>query len=178
LLDVAVNISAKDVEDLDLPERLQQHCLDAAIDPSLIVLEITETSAMREAVEILDVLTRVRLKGFKLSIDDLGVGYSSLIKLQRLPFSEIKIDRFFVMNMVKNHSCLIIVEMLLEMARRLGLHTVGEGVEDEATLEALFERGCGMAQGYYLARPMAAAETSSFIRQRNSSGARLMATGG
>ena len=77
-LHVAVNISAKDIEDIELPERLHRHCLNAGVNPVLMMLELTETGAMREAVQMMDVLTRLRLKGFRLSIDDFGVGYSSL----------------------------------------------------------------------------------------------------
>src|SRR5216684_6782874 len=90
-LEVAVNISARDLEDIELPDRLEQHCRTAGIDPGFMTLELTETSAMREAVQMMDVLTRLRLKGFSISIDDFGTGYSSLVQLQKLPFSEIKI---------------------------------------------------------------------------------------
>src|SRR6266481_3270230 len=104
-LEVAVNISARDLEDIELPDRLEQHCRAAGIDPGFMTLELTETSAMREAVQMMDVLTRLRLKGFSLSIDDFGTGYSSLVQLQRMPFSELKIDQSFVMQMPHNRGC-------------------------------------------------------------------------
>src|SRR6202035_1110889 len=88
---VAVNFSARDLSNLELPDRLQQHCLNAAIDPAFITLQLTGTGAMREAVQMMDVLPRLRLKGFKLSIEDFGTGYSSLVHLQQAPFTEIKI---------------------------------------------------------------------------------------
>jgi EAL domain-containing protein (putative c-di-GMP-specific phosphodiesterase class I)/CheY-like chemotaxis protein len=165
ILDVAVNISAKDVEDLDLPERLERHCADAGIDPASMTLELTETGAMRQAVQMMDVLTRLRLKGFKLSIDDFGTGYSSLVQLQRLPFTEVKIDRSFVMNMTRNQGCRVIAEIIVELGRRLGLRTVAEGVEDGVTLDALIEMGCQTAQGYYLCRPIPAADLLPFLRE-------------
>src|SRR5205823_3668595 len=115
-----------------------------------MMLELTETGAMREAVQMMDVLTRLRLKGFKLSIDDFGTGYSSLVQLQRMPFSEVKIDRSFVVQMMSNHGCKAIVEVIIDLARKLGLKSVAEGVEDQATLISLMEMGCDMAQGYYL----------------------------
>src|SRR6266851_2397750 len=118
---VAVNFSARDLEDLDLPERLEQHCRNAAIDPAFLTLELTETSAMRETVQMMDVLTRLRLKGFKLSIDDFGTGYSSLVQLQRMPFSELKIDRSFVTPMMNDRGCKIIVEIVIDLARKLEL---------------------------------------------------------
>ncbi|MGC2415529.1 MAG: EAL domain-containing protein [Stellaceae bacterium] len=158
------------IEDLDLPERLHQHCKDARIDPNRMMLELTETSAMREAVQMMDVLTRLRLKGFKLSIDDFGTGYSSLVQLQRMPFSEIKIDQSFVMQMTRDDSCRVIVEIVVELARRLRLRSVAEGVEDEATLRALIDMGCDEAQGYHLSRPIAAAGMSLLLREHRGAG--------
>ncbi len=155
-LEVSANISARDIEDFDLPERLEQHCLDAGVDPSTMVIELTETSAMREELPMMDVLTRLRLKGFGLSIDDFGTGYSSLVELQRMPFTEIKIDKSFVMHMAMNQSCHVIAGIVVELARRLELSCVAEGVEDEAALKALAEMGCTTAQGYHLSRPVTA----------------------
>jgi len=154
-LSVAVNISAKDIEDLDLPERLHGHCKEAKIDTTSIILEVTETDAMREPVQMMDVLTRLRLKDFRLSIDDFGTGYSSLTQLQRLPFSEIKIDQSFVMQMTTDLGCQTIVEIIINLASKLGLKSVAEGVEDGVTLNALIDMGCDLAQGYHLSRPVA-----------------------
>ena len=163
-LEVAVNISAKDVQDIDLPERLHQHCQAAGVDPSSMMLELTETGAMREAVQMLDVLTRLRLKGFKLSIDDFGTGYSSLVQLQKMPFSEVKVDGSFVMQMTRDPGCRVIVEIIIDLARKLGLRSVAEGVEEQAALNTLIEMGCDMAQGYYLSRPIAAERIAEFVR--------------
>ncbi len=162
-LEVAVNISARDLEDIELPDRLEQHCRAAGIDPGFMTLELTETSAMREAVQMMDVLTRLRLKGFSLSIDDFGTGYSSLVQLQRMPFSEIKIDRSFVMQMLVNRGCKGIVEIVIDLAKKLGLTSVAEGVEEEAALNSLIEMGCDTAQGFYLCRPMAASRIADFV---------------
>jgi EAL domain-containing protein (putative c-di-GMP-specific phosphodiesterase class I) len=156
LLNVAVNISARDVESLDFPDRLERRCLEAGLDPESMTIELTETSAMREAMQMMDVLTRLRLKGFKLSIDDFGTGYSSLVQLQKLPFSELKIDKSFVMQMSSSHGCRVIVEIVLTLARKLGMSSVAEGVEDQAALDALIEMGCDMVQGYHVSRPVGA----------------------
>jgi EAL domain-containing protein (putative c-di-GMP-specific phosphodiesterase class I) len=164
VLDVAVNISARDIEDLDLPERLERHCQNAGTDPSRMILELTETSAMREAVQMMDVLTRLRLKEFRLSIDDFGTGYSSLVQLQRMPFSEIKIDKSFVMYMTRNDSCRVIAKIVIDLARELGLTSVAEGVEDEAALMTLVDMGCHAAQGYHLSRPVSAQKIAELIR--------------
>jgi EAL domain-containing protein (putative c-di-GMP-specific phosphodiesterase class I)/AmiR/NasT family two-component response regulator len=167
-LEVAVNISARDIEDLDLPERIEQHCRSAGLDPEFMTLELTETGAMREAVQMMDVLTRLRLKGFKLSIDDFGTGYSSLVQLQKMPFSEIKIDGSFVMRMQSNEGCRAIVEIVIDLARKLGLASVAEGVEEEAALHSLKEMGCDAAQGFHLCRPLCAVRVADFVREYGS----------
>jgi EAL domain-containing protein (putative c-di-GMP-specific phosphodiesterase class I) len=129
-----------------------------------MTLELTETGAMREAVQMMDVLTRLRIKGFELSIDDFGTGYSSLVQLQKMPFSEIKIDRAFVMNMMQDESCAAIVDIVLHLARRLRLKSVAEGVEDGSALDNLINMGCDEAQGYYLSRPLSADRIAEFVR--------------
>ena len=153
-LDVAVNISAKNTNDLDFPDRLVGICHAAGADPGNMILELTETGAMRDAVQMMDVLTRLRVKGFRLSIDDFGTGYSSLVQLQRMPFTELKIDRSFVMQMMRSKDCRVIVEIVVDLARKLGLHSIAEGVESQAILDTLIKLGCDGAQGYHLSRPV------------------------
>jgi EAL domain-containing protein (putative c-di-GMP-specific phosphodiesterase class I)/CheY-like chemotaxis protein len=153
-LDIAINISAKNTQDIDLPDRLLELCRAAGANPGKIILELTETSAMRDAVQMMDVLTRLRVKGFRLSIDDFGTGYSSLVQLQRMPFSELKVDRSFVMQMNKSKDCYVIVEIVIDLARKLGLKCVAEGVESRAILDELLRLGCDAAQGYHLSRPV------------------------
>jgi EAL domain-containing protein (putative c-di-GMP-specific phosphodiesterase class I) len=165
-LAIAVNISALDIEDLDLPERLATRCAEAGIDPSSVILELTETGAMRHPAQMMDVLTRLRLKDFRVSIDDFGTGYSSLVQLQRLPFSEMKIDKSFVLYLLRDHGCRAIAEIIVELARRLKLTSVAEGVEDAATLDALIAMGCETAQGYYLSRPVPAEQVTELFREQ------------
>jgi EAL domain-containing protein (putative c-di-GMP-specific phosphodiesterase class I) len=160
---VAVNFSASYLADLDLPDRLEQHCRTAGSEPAFLTLELTETGAMREAVQMMDVLTRLRLKGFRLSIDDFGTGYSSLVQLQRMPFSEVKVDLSFVTQMMNNTGCRVIVEIVIDLARKLGLTSVAEGVEEDAALKALIDMGCDTAQGYYISRPIAADLMPEFV---------------
>ena len=131
----------------------------------MMTLELTESNAMREPVQMRDVLTRLRLKGFELSIDDFGTGYSSLVQLQRMPFSEIKIDRSFVAQMMDNTGSRVIVEIIIDLARKLGLTSVAEGVEGESALESLTAMGCDIAQGYYLSHPLPADGLSEFVRK-------------
>jgi EAL domain-containing protein (putative c-di-GMP-specific phosphodiesterase class I) len=165
-LDLAFNISAKNAQDMTLPDRLAGHCAEYGVVPADIVLELTETSAMRNAIQLLDVLTRLRLKGFQLAIDDFGTGYSSLLQLRKLPFSELKIDCSFILRMLTDKDCRLIVETTIELAHKLGLISVAEGVEDEATLAALRTMGCDRAQGYYLSRPLAASRVAGFLADR------------
>jgi len=115
-------------------------------------------------MQMRDVLTRLRLKGFKLSIDDFGTGYSSLVQLQMMPFSEIKIDLSFVTQMMTNDGCRVIVEIIVDLARKLGLRSVAEGVEGAAALKTLIDMGCDTAQGYYISRPIAADLMPDFVR--------------
>jgi EAL domain-containing protein (putative c-di-GMP-specific phosphodiesterase class I) len=155
-LNVAINISAGNLRDIRLPDRLAQQCEGFGISTDSLTLELTETSAMHDAAHMMDVLTRLRIKGFKLSIDDFGTGYSSLIQLRKMPFSELKIDLSFVMQMLKDKDCGVIVEVMVDLAHKLGLESVAEGVESEPIWNALLGLGCDRGQGYYLGRPMAA----------------------
>jgi EAL domain-containing protein (putative c-di-GMP-specific phosphodiesterase class I)/ActR/RegA family two-component response regulator len=164
-LNVAINISAKNAQDIELPDRLARHCADCGVAPADVILELTETSAMRNAVQLLDVLTRLRLKGFELAIDDFGTGYSSLVQLRRMPFSELKVDCSFVMRMTVDKDCHFIVETLIDLARKLGLRSVAEGVETSEALAALRAMGCDRAQGYYFSRPLPADRLATFLRE-------------
>jgi EAL domain-containing protein (putative c-di-GMP-specific phosphodiesterase class I) len=163
-LEIAVNISAKNTQDIDLPDRLVGLCRAEGASPGNMILELTETSAMRDAVQMMDVLTRLRVKGFRLSIDDFGTGYSSLVQLQRMPFSELKVDRSFVMQMNRSKDCRVIVEIVIDLARKLGLTSVAEGVENQGILDELLKLGCDAAQGYHLSRPVDAARIPEVVQ--------------
>jgi EAL domain-containing protein (putative c-di-GMP-specific phosphodiesterase class I) len=164
-LEVSINISPKNLDDLDFPDRIHRYCQEARADSKSITLEVTETGAMREAVQMMDTLTRLRLKGFMLSIDDFGTGYSSLVQLQRMPFSEVKIDKSFVMQMTHNQGCTAIVEIIVDLARKLGLKSVAEGVEDEAALRRLCALGCDTVQGFHLSSPIAAEAIPALVSE-------------
>jgi EAL domain-containing protein (putative c-di-GMP-specific phosphodiesterase class I) len=164
-LSLAINLSAINLSDLSLADRLEEACAENGVDPRHICLELTETSAMDNSAVAFDVLTRLRIKGFSLSIDDFGTGYSSMMQLARLPFSEIKIDRSFVMSMRSSPESMTIVESTVQLGKRLDLTTTAEGVEDPETLQTLRELGCDLAQGYYFARPMNGEDTMNCLRQ-------------
>ena len=118
---------------------------------------------MGDPTETMDVLTRLRLKGFNLSIDDFGTGYSSLYQLRRLPLSEIKVDKSFVMQMLRNQDLRVIVEAVIGLGQKLGLTVVAEGVETPEILDALRAQGVDAAQGYFIGRPMRADRIAALV---------------
>jgi EAL domain-containing protein (putative c-di-GMP-specific phosphodiesterase class I) len=164
-LDIAVNVSARNLHEPRLADLLEAQCRAAGVAPARITLELTETAAMQDAAQMMDVLTRLRLKGFKLAIDDFGTGYSSLVQLHRLPFSEIKIDRTFVADCTKSDESRSIVRVVIDLARALGMRSVAEGVESAEALDLLRAIGCDEAQGYFISRPIAAAEVPASIQR-------------
>jgi len=153
-LSLSINLSATVFKDRSIVEDITARCLRRGIPPERLIFELTETSAMEDPVKSLELLTRLRMKGFKLSIDDFGTGYSSMLQLVRMPFSEIKVDRSFVMSGTRSKESLTVVKSIVELGRSLGLTSTAEGVEDPEMFEYLKRVGCDFAQGYWIARPM------------------------
>jgi EAL domain-containing protein (putative c-di-GMP-specific phosphodiesterase class I)/FixJ family two-component response regulator len=153
-LRVAINVSARAFDRLDLPERVNAICLEHRVEPECITLELTETYVARDAVRLVDVAARLRLKGFSLSIDDFGTGQSGLSKLQKLPFNELKIDRQFVNGCSQSATQRSVVEASLALARSLKMVSVAEGVQHRPDWDLLNQLGCDVMQGYFIARPM------------------------
>lgn len=154
-LKLSVNISARTLSNGVLFERVQDRCRAQHVDPTQLIFELTETSAMDDPVASLDLLTRLRMIGFHLSIDDFGTGFSSMLQLVRLPFSEIKVDKSFVMTAMSSQESRTVVKFIVDLGHSLGLSCTAEGVENAETLDYLTEIGCDLAQGYHIARPMA-----------------------
>lgn len=151
---LSVNISAKTLADRGFVERALQSCQNIGLAPSRLIFELTETSAMEDPVASLDLLTRLRMKGFQLSIDDFGTGFSSMLQLARLPFSEIKVDKSFVMNAASSQESRVVIKSVVDLGRSMGLRSTAEGVEDAFSLEYLRHVGCDLAQGFHIGRPM------------------------
>jgi EAL domain-containing protein (putative c-di-GMP-specific phosphodiesterase class I) len=151
---VAVNLSARALDRLDLPERLTTMCAAQGVETGWITLELTESDVARDDVRLIEVATRLRLKGFTLSIDDFGTGQSGTAKLQKLPFSELKIDRRFVDGCSRNAAQRSVVETSLALARSLKMNCVAEGVQQRPDWDLLDQLGCDVMQGYFIARPM------------------------
>jgi len=151
---ISINISAENITTLMLPEHLKKLTDEHKVIAGKITLELTESAVMGELTASLDVLNRLRMKGFLLSIDDFGTGYSSLSYLYQAPFTELKIDQKFVMNMQTDAESLVIVKICIMLGQMLGMTLVAEGVETKEIWDSLNELGCDVAQGYYMARPM------------------------
>ncbi len=162
---IAINLSAKDIEP-DFPDRFEQACLARAVSPGMITFELTET-ATHDVTDLLDIATRLRLKGPRLSIDDFGTGYSSVVQLHRLPFCELKIDRLFVSEVETSPEARTIVRAIVNLAHALDLTVVAEGPETPGEVEFLTDIGCDQAQGYYFSRPVEGAALLDVWRTRS-----------
>jgi EAL domain-containing protein (putative c-di-GMP-specific phosphodiesterase class I)/FixJ family two-component response regulator len=164
---VAVNTSPMTLQDPGFAARLLALVKGHGLEPQRFVIEITESAAVHEhSASVLENLSRLRLQGFGLSIDDYGVGYSSLKQLSRAAFTELKIDRSFVAEAPHRPATLVMLRATLRMARELGMTTVGEGVETQMELDMLRGIGCDHAQGYYIARPMPAGAVPAWLAAR------------
>ena len=150
---LAFNISALSLEQLDFPDLVERMCQALDVPTDRLVLELTE-SATQPLIKLMDTLTRFRIKGIGLAIDDFGTGYSSLMQLRQLPFTEVKIDRFFVSDAVNSQESRLIVKAIVELAHGLGLTVTAEGVETREQLQSLGELGCDVAQGYLISQPL------------------------
>ncbi|MFD2111989.1 putative bifunctional diguanylate cyclase/phosphodiesterase [Thiorhodococcus fuscus] len=150
---VSINLSARDLHDPEFPDLVAGMMARTGIQPDWVMLEITESSIMADPVRVLNVLERIHSMGFHFSIDDFGTGYSSLAYLKKLPVSELKIDKSFVMDMPRSESDGVIVRATVELGHNLGLKVTAEGVEDAESLRILRSIGCDTAQGYYFSKP-------------------------
>ncbi|HEY2161776.1 MAG TPA: GGDEF domain-containing phosphodiesterase, partial [Solirubrobacteraceae bacterium] len=154
-LSVAVNLSVRDLMDLELPRQVERMLDEHHLAPDALQLEVTESMLMSDPDRALATVVRLREQGIRVAVDDFGTGYSSLANLKRLPINELKIDRSFISPLLSDESDLIIVRSTINLGHDLGLTVIAEGVEDELTLKRLEMLGCDLAQGYHLSRPLA-----------------------
>ncbi len=155
-LEVAVNLSARNLLDGSLPGEIADMLREYRLPAEMLRLEITESSIIVDPGRAEVVLADLHRLGISLSIDDFGTGYSSLAHLLRLPVDEIKIDRSFVSGLLERHSEAAIVQATVDLGRRLAMTVTAEGVEDRDTWDKLAELGCDVGQGFWFARPMSA----------------------
>lgn len=151
--DLAFNISALSLDQLNFPDLVERMCTEMGVPTDRLVLELTE-SATQPLVNLMDTLTRFRIKGIGLAIDDFGTGYSSLMQLRQLPFTELKIDRFFVEDGPSSPDSEMIIKFIIELAHGLGLKVTAEGVETSTQLLLLRRLRCDVAQGFFIAHPL------------------------
>jgi EAL domain-containing protein (putative c-di-GMP-specific phosphodiesterase class I)/ActR/RegA family two-component response regulator len=164
-LDMAVNLCARGAIEADLSDRLADLCAANQVPPQALTIELTENTVTSDSLLAMETLVRLRLRGFALSIDDFGTGYSSLVRLQQLPFSELKIDKSFVITAQKSPQNEVIIRTLAQLANNLQMKCVIEGVEDEATLEFAASQGCNFAQGYFIAPALPPDEVPRFAKE-------------
>ncbi|NOS96890.1 MAG: EAL domain-containing protein [Methylotenera sp.] len=165
MLNISINISARDLLVPRLPEFFVKMLKTYDVPPQCLMLEITESSMMANPQGALSIMNELRDMGLSLSVDDFGTGYSSLAYLKKLPVSELKIDRSFVMHMENDGDDVIIVRSTIELAHNMGLTVVAEGVENQVTCDMLKAMGCDYLQGYFISRPVMAQNLLSFIEK-------------
>jgi diguanylate cyclase (GGDEF)-like protein len=171
-LTVAVNLSPSCLVETDLPDKVNAMIAARRLPPTALQLEITEAFLMTDRARACDILARLRASGIQIAVDDFGTGYSSLAYLRELPIDELKLDRSFVFPMADDARAAALVFSTIALAHSLGLRMVAEGVESVSALNELARHGCDQAQGYYLSRPVPAAELDHWLEQRGLLGSR------
>jgi diguanylate cyclase (GGDEF)-like protein len=162
-LRAAVNVSVRDLHTRGIADRIAEQLHRYGVPPDLLQLEITESALPADPHRVLDTISRLDRMGVAISLDDFGTGYSSLQHIRRLPITELKIDRAFVLGMATDRGDAAIVRSIIDLARAFELRVVAEGVEDERTWRLLADAGCDAAQGWFHARPMPAAELAVWL---------------
>jgi EAL domain-containing protein (putative c-di-GMP-specific phosphodiesterase class I) len=173
---VSVNVSAKSLADVSFADYVTELVRRSSLDCRNIILEVTESAATTDVGHSLENLSRLRMKGFGLSIDDYGTGYSSLQQLARISFTEIKLDQSFIRSAATQQAARIILESSIDMARKLGIVTVAEGIETETDWALLSELGCVLAQGYLISKPIESSEFLTWAHDRTGVDWRLKRT--
>ncbi len=153
-LTMSVNLSLVSLIDTTMADRITTVVQSIGLDPRYVIFEITESAAMTQVAPALENLARLRMRGFGLSVDDFGTGFAGLQQLMRVPFTELKIDRGFVTGCATNAGSRIILESSVEIAHKLGITSVAEGVESVADWNVVKAARCDVAQGYLIAKPM------------------------
>lgn len=163
---VAVNLSASSLVDAELPERVAAMIKSRGLPASALTLEITEEFLMADRDRAREILARLRASGIRISVDDFGTGYSSLAYLRDLPIDELKLDQSFVFPMADDARAAALVASTIDLAHGLGLRMVAEGVENGVAYDELVRYGCDYAQGYFICRPIPAADLDQWLARR------------
>lgn len=163
-LGAAVNLSPRMVQDLEFPDRLGRILREFDATPEQLTLEVTEAASLDDPDLVMDIFTRLRVKGVGLSLDDFGTGTSSLTQLYKMPFNEVKIDRLLMAEVIQSKPAATVVSAIVELAHNLSLTVCAEGVENSLLFEFTEQVGCDALQGNFIAKSMPAAEIESFIK--------------
>jgi diguanylate cyclase (GGDEF)-like protein len=162
-LRAAVNVSVRDLHTPEIADQIAERMRHHGLPPARLQLEITEGALMADPRRVLATIGRLDHLGVAIALDDFGTGYSSMQHLRRLPLSEVKVDRSFVLGMAGDADDAAIVRSVIELANALGMRVVAEGVEDEPTWQLLHAAGCHVAQGWFFAQPMPAAKLVDWV---------------
>jgi EAL domain-containing protein (putative c-di-GMP-specific phosphodiesterase class I) len=162
-LTIAVNLSASSLVDADLPKQVAAMLGARGVPPQVLQMEITEEFLMADRDRAREILTQLRQSGIQISIDDYGTGYSSLSYLRDLPIDELKLDRSFIFPMADDARAAALVASTIDLAHSLGMRMVAEGVETLVAYTELARLGCDQAQGYFMSRPVPAAELDHWL---------------
>jgi EAL domain-containing protein (putative c-di-GMP-specific phosphodiesterase class I) len=168
-LSAAVNLSPRLVQDLEFPDRLGRLLQEFDVSADQLMLEVTEAASLHDPELVMDIFTRLRVRGIGLSLDDFGTGLSSLTQLYKMPFSEVKIDAVLVADVFQVKSAATVVRAIIDLAHSLSLTVCAEGVESPAAFEFMERSGCDALQGDFIASAMPAGEIEGFIGMWNGS---------
>ncbi|HEX7012218.1 MAG TPA: EAL domain-containing response regulator [Steroidobacteraceae bacterium] len=166
-LAAAVNLSPRLVQDLEFPDRLTRIFREFEVAPEQLTLEVTEAASLDDPELVMDIFTRLRVKGVGLALDDFGTGTSSLTQLYKMPFSEVKIDGVLISEIASSKAAATVVRAIIELAHNLSLSVCAEGIETSPTFEFLDQSGCDALQGDFIAPAMPASEMEAFINVWN-----------
>lgn len=172
-INAAVNLSATDLQDDSLPERITEYLAEHALAPEQLIVEVTESAMMRDTSQAHAILRTMRERGITVSLDDFGTGYSSLAKLRDLPIDELKIDRSFIIDIAPNSTDALIVKAIVDLGHSMNMSITSEGVETATEWDLLQLLGSDTVQGYFISKPLPALEFASwwqahYARQPNS----------
>lgn len=169
-VNLSINLTAHDLLDPELPDLLAQALDTWRLGSERLILEITENVAVSESREVVAVLHRLRAMGIRLSIDDFGTGYAGMAYLQHLPVQEVKIDQRFIMPLTDSPKAQEITQAVIQLAHKLGMEVVAEGVETRESLECLGRMGCERAQGHWHSPALPLADFMAWLQRQNSEG--------
>ncbi|MCW8986742.1 MAG: EAL domain-containing protein, partial [Gammaproteobacteria bacterium] len=165
---IAINLSVYNLQENHFIENMMEIFNKNKISPTNFIMEVTESVMMTNPVKSIDILNQLHQLGIEIAIDDFGTGYSSLAYLKKLPLSKLKIDKSFIMDMLRDDNDAIIVRSTIDLAHNLGMKVIAEGIEEKEMLQLLYILGCEHGQGYYISRPKSEEELKRWILNQDS----------